>query len=654
MTTSTANGRARDAQAAAPAKTRRVFGRPGLRCVVPAAAALACGMLGISCGPKATESPGSDASKPPPAPAASTEPATPAAEVPLEPIGLVDNVLHKEPGRDAWQGEVFNDLAGEQLKALGKILAHPADVPAEALESIVETGTLADGLVPVPLEVVFDDGVYRVSRPTGTAVPGRAANAAAAFRELVAPLADAGDIRSKFKVFSVALDAKGEPTSEVYFQISGTTGKGIVSRQARWRCRWNWTSPESAPKLRSIEVSEFEETLGRSEGGALFEDCTAAAVAGIPASGEQFGHGMDHWAARLESRYGIGLAGWHGLALGDVNGDGLDDVYVCEPGGLPNRLLVHVADGSLIDASSLSGTDFRLQTQSALFVDLDNDGDQDLVLATTLGVILMANDGRGNFVVKASRLVAEAGPVSVCAADFDLDGDLDLYVGCYSLRNSNVDGVQILGRPIPYHDANNGGRNLLLRNDRDWRFTEATLELGLDVNNRRFTLAASWEDYDGDGDPDLYVANDYGRNNLYRNDRQPDGSIRFVDAAREAGVEDISAGMSVSWADADNDGDRDLYVSNMWSSAGNRIAYQRNFQAGADAGRRAEFQRHARGNSLFLNNGDGTFADASVAAGVTMGRWAWGSRFADLNNDGSQDIVVANGFISQPDNNGDL
>jgi hypothetical protein len=87
----------------------------------------------------------------------------------------------------------------------------------------------------------------------------------------------------------------------------------------------------------------------------------------------------------------------------------------------------------------------------------------------------------------------------------------------------------------------------------------------------------------------------------------------------------------------------------MWSSAGNRIAYQRQFRDGAEALSRASFQRHARGNSLFLNAGPGAFHDVSEPAGVTMGRWAWGSRFVDLNNDGWEDLVVANGYITQSD-----
>jgi hypothetical protein len=206
----------------------------------------------------------------------------------------------------------------------------------------------------------------------------------------------------------------------------------------------------------------------------------------------------------------------------------------------------------------------------------------------------------------------------------------------------------LLGDPVPYHDANNGGANVMLRNEGDFAFRDVTKQCGLDANNRRFSQAAAWEDFDNDGDPDLYVANDFGRNNLYRND----GGV-FTDIAAQAGVEDLSAGMSVSWADYNRDGRMDLYVGNMFSSAGNRISYQRRFKSGAADETVAGFRRHARGNSLFENLGDGTFRDVSVACGATMGRWAWASPFVDLNNDGWQDLIVANGYVTN-DDSGDL
>ena len=113
----------------------------------------------------------------------------------------------------------------------------------------------------------------------------------------------------------------------------------------------------------------------------------------------------------------------------------------------------------------------------------------------------------------------------------------------------------------------------------------------------------------------------------------------------------MSAGMSVTWGDYNNDGRPDPYISNMFSSAGNRITYQRKFRSGVEQEIDA-FRRHARGNSLFANIGSG-FTDVSENATVTMARWAWGAKFVDLNNDGWEDIYVANGFITTEDT-GDL
>jgi hypothetical protein len=220
--------------------------------------------------------------------------------------------------------------------------------------------------------------------------------------------------------------------------------------------------------------------------------------------------------------------------------------------------------------------------------------------------------------------------------------------GYFALDDAGESSIG-LGNPIPYHDANNGARNTLYRNEGQFSFTDATTVVGLDADNRRFSHAAAWEDYDRDGDPDLYVVNDYGRNCLYRND-----AGHFVNVAAQAGVEDISAGMSASFGDYNRDGLPDIYVSNMFSSAGNRISYQRQFKHGADTETIREYQRFSRGNTLFENAGDGTFHDVTDQANVTMGRWAWGSNFVDINNDGWQDLVVANGMLTRESDSGDL
>lgn len=199
---------------------------------------------------------------------------------------------------------------------------------------------------------------------------------------------------------------------------------------------------------------------------------------------------------------------------------------------------------------------------------------------------------------------------------------------------------------MPFHDATNGAPNVMLRNEGSWAFNDVTEEVGLDQNSTRFSYASAWDDFDNDGDLDVYVANDFGRNNLYRNDQG-----RFVDVAAEAAVEDMGPGMSASWGDYNNDGLTDIYVSNMFSSAGSRITHDSKFKPQAEHADLVGFQRHARGNTLFENNGDGTFTDRATESGTMMGRWAWGSMFVDINNDGLRDTYVTNGFVTADDNN---
>ena len=150
---------------------------------------------------------------------------------------------------------------------------------------------------------------------------------------------------------------------------------------------------------------------------------------------------------------------------------------------------------------------------------------------------------------------------------------------------------------------------------------------------------------------DLYVANDVGRNNLFRNDEG-----LFEDVASGANVEDAGQSMGVTWGDYDRDGWPDLYVSNMYSAAGNRVMHQRQFKPGIPQDLKDKYLHLARGNTLLRNecdSGDPHFRDVSLPAGVTMGRWAWSSNFVDLNNDGWEDLVVTNGYVTT-DDTGDL
>ncbi|HET6932682.1 MAG TPA: FG-GAP-like repeat-containing protein, partial [Candidatus Acidoferrum sp.] len=199
--------------------------------------------------------------------------------------------------------------------------------------------------------------------------------------------------------------------------------------------------------------------------------------------------------------------------------------------------------------------------------------------------------------------------------------------------------------PMPYYAAENGPPNFLMRNQRDGSFRDVTNDAGLNRNNTRFSFCCGWADFDGDGWPDLYVVNDFGRKNLYRNN----GNGTFTDVAGEAGVEDVGAGMSVTWLDYDGDGRQDLYVADMWTAAGLRLSNLDEFQKNSSEDVRALYRRHAMGNCLYRNRGDGKFEDVGARSGTLMGRWAWSSDAWDFNHDGFPDLYIANGMISGPD-----
>lgn len=448
--------------------------------------------------------------------------------------------------------------------------------------------------------------------------------------------ADHGLWRIKFKT-TAAREEEGRWVTEHRVEGLGKQEGEPREIHARWRCEWIPPSGETeAPQIRAIGVSEHAVA---SAARTLFEEITGSIFDGVASFDEQLGPDLEHWASRVDRGLGMTLIGHEGVAIRDVNGDGLEDLYLPQPGGLPNRLYLKQSDGTVRDASAESGLDFLDPSRSALFCDFDGDGDADVAVELDPKLAIFENDGAGHFRERARFDLGST--TSLAVADVDADGDLDLYACGYILP----DEAHVA--PVPYHDADNGRPNTLLRNDiseAGWSFSDVTAEVGLDENNRRFSFAACFEDVDDDGDPDLYVSNDFGRNNLYINEEG-----RFRDRAAEAGVEDVAAGMGVSFADVDRDGDFDLHVSNMFSSAGGRVVGDERF--GADRSEEAvrAYERHARGNTLFLARGDGTYEDASLAAGISLGRWAWGAIFCELDNDGWPDLFVPNGFVTGQD-----
>jgi Tfp pilus assembly protein PilF/peroxiredoxin len=381
----------------------------------------------------------------------------------------------------------------------------------------------------------------------------------------------------------------------------------------------------------------------------IFTEITAAALGGNDSFRRQLNIDLDSWMATFDSVLTRDSNGHQGVSVGDVDGDGLDDLYVAQPAGLPNRLYRNRGHSTFEDITDEAGVGVLDDTAQSLFADVDNDGDQDLVVATSTNPLLFINDGKGHFtpVQDGFRFARPLRGVltSITMADYDRDGFLDLYLCVYSYFFGA--GEDKAGTPAPYHDARNGPPGVLFRNDGRGRFVDATQDAGLDAGNDRYHFAAAWADYDGDGWPDLLVANDFGTKNLYHNLGRRNGQVRFEDVAAPAGVLDHGAGMSAAFLDYDNDGLLDIYTGNMWSAPGLRVTSAPTFMRDAPPDVRALYRRHVRGNSLLRNLGNGRFEDKTLEAHAEMGRWAWSSDAIDFDSDGWDDLYIVNGMLTR-------
>lgn len=355
------------------------------------------------------------------------------------------------------------------------------------------------------------------------------------------------------------------------------------------------------------------------------------------------------------------------LSVVDIDQDGLDDIYVMARWG--KNILLHNKGGYFEDVASQYGLDVDGHCSSALFADFDNDGDDDLMLGRSLVSSQYYENDNGRFVDRTETHVVGDLPAlvtAVSAADYNGDGLLDVYLSTYAanmqedemrergpaLQNPDSNGLlsdflpeptavalndRLSKRDYHRHLNNYGPPNLLLVN-RGGRFETAPENEMPAV--WRHTYQGSWSDYDHDGDPDLYIANDFAVNSLMRND----GEAGFVDVAKESGTTDIGFGMGASWGDYDNDGRSDLYVSNMFSKAGRRIT-------GSLKNIDDRFAMMARGNSLFHNT-DADFRKVSgleaPALQVEKAGWSWSGQFVDFDNDGWLDVHALSGYYSAP------
>ena len=426
------------------------------------------------------------------------------------------------------------------------------------------------------------------------------------------------------------------PGDLIRYEVAAENGGRLEYRVGTWRQSWK----DGAV----VHFEPIAETLTHAV-QPWFRDITRHAFDGVTSFDEQLTRGVPYWRARIDPACGIDVYGENGIAVADIDNDGFDEIYVCQPGGLPNRLYKNDGTGRLRDISREAGVDILDDTASALFVDLRNSGFQDMVLVRPTAVMLFLNDGHGRFRLQPDAFRFASEPegtfTSVAAADYDRDGRLDLYLCSYFYYQTEAQ----YRYPVPYHDARNGPPNFLFRNrlqEEPGHFEDVTAAVGLNHNNDRFTFAAAWCDFNGDGWPDLYVTNDFGRKNLYLNE-----GGHFRDIAEAAGVDDIGPGMSAAWLDYDGDGRPDVLISNMWSAPGQRIVNDPAFgPVKQDPSLRDAYRRHVKGNSLYRNNGDGTFTYTADSQAIEMGHWSWGCDGCDFDNDGTPEIYIACGMVT--------
>ena len=307
-----------------------------------------------------------------------------------------------------------------------------------------------------------------------------------------------------------------------------------------------------------------------------------------------------------------------GSLIGDFNNDRLPDIAISSGDwNFGVSIYLQQKDGSFNDIAEKSSLQNQRMSANLTGADYDNDGDLDILLLrggweSPFRMTLLRNRGNAEFddVTIDSGLDTPIATQSASWADFDLDGDLDLYVaGEYHDRNAT---------PI--------NCNRLYENQGNGRFTDIAEKAG--VLNQAWAKGVTWGDYNNDGRPDIYVSNMNGFNRLYRNN----GDKTFTDVASEAGVIEPVKSFSCWFFDYDNDGFQDLFVAG-FNATLNEIASDMS----GNATGKAEKPR------VFRNTGEGKFDDVTSVSGLEIATVPMGSNFGDYDNDGRLDIYLATG-----------
>ncbi len=347
-----------------------------------------------------------------------------------------------------------------------------------------------------------------------------------------------------------------------------------------------------------------------------------------------------------------------GVSIGDVNNDGLADVYLTINRG-PNKLYLNKGDFKFEDITESAGVAGTKQwSTGVVMVDINSDGFLDIYVCNA-GIVsgdeqdneLFINNGDGTFTEEAeSYNLADSGITTHAAFfDYDLDGDLDVYIlnnsfiPITSLNYNDKRGLRDINWDVPSYLK--GGGDKLLRNDNNF-FTDVSEESGIYGSLIGFGLGVTLGDVDKDGYVDIYVSNDfYERDYLYMN--QGDGT--FNEEVQEMVSHLSHSSMGADMADLNNDGYVEIYVTDMLPEGDQRLKETTLFES-FDTYRLKlgkEFYHQFMQNTLQFNNEGNSFSEISCFAGVEATDWSWGALLFDMDNDGYKDIFVCNGIYHE-------
>ncbi len=398
-----------------------------------------------------------------------------------------------------------------------------------------------------------------------------------------------------------------------------------------------WLKERAAAQARTVDrfrvFHDFRFTDRRPESGITFRN-RVVDDGGKAFKGVHYDHG-------------------NGIAVADVDSDGRPDIYFLNQLG-GNQLWRNRGDGTFEDITAKAGVSVPDRVSvAASFADVDNDGDPDLyVTAVREGNVFFENDGHGLFkdITAISGLGYRGHSSGAVFFDYDRDGFVDLFlcnVGRYTTDRKGPGGYYVgfedafAGHLFPERNE----ASVLYHNQGNRHFEDVSR--AMDLVHTGYTGAASPVDFNEDGWPDLYVLNMQGRDEYYEND----GGRRFVRRGGALFPETPWGEMGIKSFDFDNDGDMDLFITDMHTDMTDRFQHVQRFWYAEKMKMTERYPirylntdgNHILGNAFFLNEGGGRFREISDDIGAET-YWPWGLSVGDLNADGWQDVFITAGM----------